>query len=228
MLHMGTGEVQRGDADARQWALERAGTIGKAVAHARAVLGLTAIELSNRTREIGYPITRATIAKIESNSRRGKFDVAELVVLAAALEVAPAQLLFPNFPDGECRIIPKHLTNARVGWQWLVSSDYEQWDTYTSPRTRVTRDLKIALADYDAAIASFERTYEPKEGIDHWYLSKGVGSELDGSDKARKTWSGIEIKSLYSNIRELRDEVETWGGHVKLPAWVDCYNSYPF
>ena len=55
------------------------------------------VELAERTAELGYPITRVAISKIERNSREGKLDVAELLVLAEALGIAPVLLLAPGF-----------------------------------------------------------------------------------------------------------------------------------
>ena len=48
-------------------------------------------------RSLGYPISRGAIAKMESNVRSGKVDVAEVPVLSAALDIPPVLLLFSGF-----------------------------------------------------------------------------------------------------------------------------------
>lgn len=96
----------RGSPKARAWASETAARFGKAVADARRERGLSAVELSSRTSELGYPITRGSIARIEGNHRAGKVDVAEVVVLAAALNLPPLQLLYPEQAGSPVEYLP--------------------------------------------------------------------------------------------------------------------------
>lgn len=63
-------------------------------------------EVAERTRELGYPIHRVTLGKIESNNREGKFDVVEVIVLAIALDVEPLHLLFPDLLHGRVDWLP--------------------------------------------------------------------------------------------------------------------------
>lgn len=84
------------DKAAKAWQLDLAGRLGEAVQARRKALNMTALQLAQRTKELGYPITRVAISKIETNTRAGKFDVAELFVLAAALDIPPVLLLFPG------------------------------------------------------------------------------------------------------------------------------------
>lgn len=84
----------------KAWELDLAARLGQAVQTRRNALGLTAQQLAQRTADLGYPITRVAISKIEGNMRAGKVDVAELIVLAKALEMPPVLLLYPGFPEG--------------------------------------------------------------------------------------------------------------------------------
>ena len=61
--------------------------------------------LSDRTRKLGYCVTRSVIADLE-NGRRRYVTTAELCVLAWALKVPPIQLLYPDLPDGTVEIVP--------------------------------------------------------------------------------------------------------------------------
>ncbi|MGX4711108.1 helix-turn-helix domain-containing protein [Rhodococcus ruber] len=61
---------------------------------------MTASELSEKTAELGYQVNRVAISKLENGNRNGKFEVAELVILAEALEIPPILLLYPDVPDG--------------------------------------------------------------------------------------------------------------------------------
>lgn len=97
-----------------------AGPIGAAVQARRKALGMTAVQLAERTKELGYPITRVTVTKIETNSRSGKLDVSEWLVLAAALQVPPALLLVPAYPDGDALVLPEVSVPAERAVAWLT------------------------------------------------------------------------------------------------------------
>lgn len=94
------------DEDAKAWQLELAGRAGAAMKSRRKELGLTALGLAQRTESLGYPVSRVAISKIESNARSGKLDMAELIVLARALEITPLLLLYPELPHGRTRFVP--------------------------------------------------------------------------------------------------------------------------
>ena len=107
------------DADAKAWELDLASRVGRAVLARRKALGLSAVQLAARTDDLGYPITRVTISKIENNARAGKVDVAELLVLAAALDMPPVLLVFPDFPRGEVRPIPGSDSFSAEAVRWV-------------------------------------------------------------------------------------------------------------
>lgn len=88
------------DPTVKAWELDLAARFGEAVQKRRNALGLTAQQLAQRTADLGYPVTRVAISKIEGNMRAGKIGIAELIVLAKALETPPVLLLYPGFPDG--------------------------------------------------------------------------------------------------------------------------------
>ena len=109
------------DMTAKRFEETRAGWFGNAVSWRRKALGFTAAELSRRTAELGYPVSRGAIAKIESNLRSGKIDVAEVLVLAAALDVPPVLLLFPQVAtDGGAVILPNFMTKEDEAVRWMA------------------------------------------------------------------------------------------------------------
>lgn len=105
---------------AKAWELDLAERFGRAVRERRAALGLSAQQVSDRTRGFGYPVTRVAISKIEGNTRSGKIDVAELLTLALALEIPPPLLLFPDFPDGEVEVVPGKRAENTAALRWLA------------------------------------------------------------------------------------------------------------
>lgn len=91
---------------AADWADELTRRVGDAMRTRRNELGISAAAVADRTKRLGYPITRSTIAKIESGSRASKLDLTELLILALALQTTPAALMFSDAPDGESRVFP--------------------------------------------------------------------------------------------------------------------------
>lgn len=77
-----------------EWPANWTAMIGKAVRAARKSQRLSAQKLSNRCTELGSPIPRNAIANLE-NARKTALPVHELVAIAAALDVSPAELLVP-------------------------------------------------------------------------------------------------------------------------------------
>jgi transcriptional regulator with XRE-family HTH domain len=108
------------DEAAKAYEMKLAGRFGLAVKTRRKALNLSASEVARRTAELGYPISRGAIAKIESNSRSGKVDVAELLVLSAALDVPPVLLLFLVFPTGSLiEVVPGVEALAEDAVRWV-------------------------------------------------------------------------------------------------------------
>lgn len=108
---------------ASEWERDLAARIGRAVAARRTELLLTVDGVSERTKALGYAISSATIGKIEDNARAGKLELAELLVLAAALETPPVLLLFPEFPDGSAEVLPGLMTGSYAGARWVSGTD---------------------------------------------------------------------------------------------------------
>lgn len=226
-----TPRSTRGDQAAKAWAVDRAGEFGRVVSALRAKLQLSAVELSNRTREIGYPITRSTIAKIESNSRNGKFDVAEVMVLAAALEVSPAHLLFPSYPDGGVRAVPRDNMTGQEAWDWMTNADdFNQWNGLHRPRLTLTRQLFEAIRDFRDAVSAFEMTYRPERiGRAGSWILRDAPNYLTDRETLEVNARGKDVLAEeYRKIEELSARVQTLGGHVKLPEWLGVVEKTPF
>lgn len=107
------------DDAARQWELTMSGRFGAAVARRRRHLGLTAVQLWERTVELGYPVTRIAISKIENNTRAGKLDMAEVLILARALELPPMLLLYPSYPGGVVEFLPGWEVESERAAGWI-------------------------------------------------------------------------------------------------------------
>jgi len=111
------------DEGAEKWESKLSGWFGWAVLTRRRELGLTAVQLAARTEELGYPVSRVAITKIENNARSGKLVVAELLILAAALEMPPMLLLFPTYPHGRAELLPGRQAPVRDAATWVSGVD---------------------------------------------------------------------------------------------------------
>jgi transcriptional regulator with XRE-family HTH domain len=74
--------------------------------------------LSDRTHELGYRVSRAVISDLETGRRR-YLTTAELLVIAAALDVAPVALLYPGPYDEEIEALPDVTIPKRWAVQWF-------------------------------------------------------------------------------------------------------------
>jgi transcriptional regulator with XRE-family HTH domain len=79
---------------------------------------MSAQELADETARLGYPVSRSQIANYESGRKQG-LDVAELLVLAAALNVPPGLLLFPGYPLGDVEFLPGRTAEAVNAVDWF-------------------------------------------------------------------------------------------------------------
>lgn len=144
------------DEEAKAWQMEQAARVGKAVARRRTKLGMTAVDLADRTRELGYPISRVAISKIENNARAGKIDISEVTVLAAALQIPPILLTYPDLPGGEVRALPNiESVESYKALRWFIG-DSSLGDPHTSEvgRQLVERIREYAPVRRDWAIAT--------------------------------------------------------------------------
>lgn len=99
------------------WETRLVAAIAEQVRHRRDELGLSGQELSARCAQRGFPIHRSVIANLE-NGRRGTVSVAELLVLAAALDVPAFQLLAPLDSEG-AELLPGRKENRWIAAERL-------------------------------------------------------------------------------------------------------------
>jgi transcriptional regulator with XRE-family HTH domain len=222
-----TEGAKRGSDDARAWASELAEAFGKAVQLHRKRLGLSAVQLSNRCAEIGYPITRATLAKIETNGRNSKMDLAEILTLAAALEVGPGDLAFPGYPYGLTRATPRATMPSVTARCWFDADySYNEFEELHTPRITLSKELRQAVEDFESAVQSFARRHQIEDAVaGDYYLADQrppeKGREVDSFAK-------YQLGKEYAQIKELHGRVQELGGYVPLPGWFGTYYATPF
>lgn len=196
----------RGSESAREWASEQAQRVGSEVQRLRRRRNLSAVQLSERTEELGYPITRGTIAKIEGNHRAGKLDVAEVVVLSAALDVPPVLLLYPAAPDGRVEALPSANCTSDKAVQWFSGESSPPQKPREDGAIRIERSSDGAKL-LDAIRKRRDFTSGPMRLFD--LIDKGgQGEELSGETRtALQEWRE-EVAKLNAEIRHLGGTVD--------------------
>ena len=76
-------------------------------------------KLADRTAELGMAIPRSVLANLESG-RRENVSVAELLVLAAALNVAPIELMCPVGFDKQTEMLPERMMDPLDAMRWFT------------------------------------------------------------------------------------------------------------
>lgn len=174
----------------RKWQSALAQNFGQQLRDQRVSKDLSALKLSELTKEAGFHITRSTIAKIESNSRKGKIDVSELLVLAAVLDVPPGVLLFPGYPARTVAVLPELL-----GHDVRYSSFYAvEW---LAGRAR-TPSTPIATSG----------GHEWGRGADRWERMVSLIEERERlAESSPSTWHGPLAEVIQAGMGQVSPEV---------------------
>lgn len=126
------------------WQHEMTERIGKQVRELRG--NRTALWLSERTAELGMKISRSALSELESGKRRS-ISLAEFLILSAALEVPPAHLLYPTYPDGIAEVIPGLDEPSHSAADWIgghrtlmFDGDQPQLEDFANEKVELTRE----------------------------------------------------------------------------------------
>ena len=99
--------------------------------------GLSANDLSQACAEFGMPIARAVLSKMD-NGLRNNISIPELLVIARALQVAPANLMFSPLSTEQVEYLPGELMDPMEAAGRLTNPEPQAFANPT----------QTALADY--------------------------------------------------------------------------------
>jgi transcriptional regulator with XRE-family HTH domain len=100
------------------WPARMARLVAREVRRHRDRRKMSAQQLADRTASLGMGIPRSVLANLESG-RRDTVAVAEVLVLAAALGVAPVELFCPAGFDEEIEILPGRPLDPLLASRWV-------------------------------------------------------------------------------------------------------------
>lgn len=174
------------------WPKRLSQQIGAAIRGTRAAQNISAVKLAEKTAELNYPIHRVTISKIESGERA--ITMAELIVLAAALNTVPLALFVPDAATATTEILPgvEMLGVAAVGW--FAGTASETPAGVTRDRSVTSRlDLTMKLTEVDEQLNIQRRNlFQQEMALQNFEMA----DELRERQAERSRQTGELVKSL--------------------------------
>lgn len=196
--------------DGDKWAADLVKRVG---AEAKRLRGRKSAQwLSDETEALGYRISPQVIARLDSNRRAGHLEVAELVILAKALGVAPVQLLYPDLPFGLVDAIPGRAMYSITAISRFIGDDWygpdEPHDQQSADLLAASKelfssmsfasDMEVDLAAIPAEIQQLKRS-----------RAKGPAAEAQITALEDSLNSTHQVLArLNQEIAELHDEIE--------------------
>jgi transcriptional regulator with XRE-family HTH domain len=161
---------------------------------------MSAQQLADRCAALGLPaLNRATIANLE-NGRRSSVALAEVLVLAAALDIAPAALIFPVGHTEAVEYLPGQQAPPLDALGWFNGTGRD--DDSALVLLRQHQELEQRIRGH------YRRIWDTAIGEGRWH------GEPDGPEaQAAREVAG----ELTAQLRELREEIAARG--LVLPAW---------
>jgi transcriptional regulator with XRE-family HTH domain len=166
--------------------------------------------LADETKRLGYPISRAAIANYESGRKKG-LDVAELLVLAAALRIPPLTLLFPQLPDGTVELLPGTGTTSWDAAAWFsgeASSPDPSNDPWPTSKEfellRAVRERRTQLLE-TAQFLELANRFARSARDEHWRITP--------SDPEMRAFTE-QLETLKREITRLDQVIRENGGVI--------------
>lgn len=117
-----------------KWPAKLTGMVAQHLRRWREELGLSAQQLADRTRVLGFHVPRSVIANLE-NGRRETLSIAEFLVLAAALDVPPVLLIADLGRENVVEILPDVSVSTWLARGWILgAADPVGYETLNTSR----------------------------------------------------------------------------------------------
>lgn len=181
--------------------------VADAVRHYRKERGLSAQALADACGNLGYPIPRTSIANLE-NGRRSGVELAELLVLAKALEIPPITLMLPVGMAGSVEVVPGEELPIWDAIAWISGETLLGSEPNPGTASEIIYELRIhaqAVNQVQKAISFTEET--ERHGLFH-------GQRLNG----KSILEGLQgyTRETARELREYRGKLRARG--IEPPA----------
>lgn len=187
------------------WSARVLRTVAGEVRRHRITRGMSHQQLADECARLGHPrLQRAVINNLE-NGRKRDVSVADVLVLAAALEVAPAALVFPAGYAAEVEYLPGQTADPLQAADWFAGEQ----------------------APEDSALALMRRHRELERRVRGLYRriwEQGIAQQRYGLElEDAEAEAGREMaRELVDQLHELRRVMEGDGLELPpLPAGLD-------
>ncbi|MFE9432192.1 helix-turn-helix domain-containing protein [Streptomyces sp. NPDC006640] len=209
---------------APDWSTRLALAVAQEVRRHRQEQGLSAQQLADRCAQIGMPIQRSVLANLESG-RRTTVTVAEVLVLAHALNVPPGVLMFPVGHEQESEVLPGSWVEPGSAVEWLAGRSFFAGeaadDFFETPlgffrlHQDAATDLRRGILARDAAwneVARLTVAHQEDERDYETYSAQAaeVRRQLTENSERVKAGAGYDLEisnRLSGEHRRLMDEV---------------------
>lgn len=233
------------------WSDRQARTIAAEVRRHRQLRGMSAQQVADRCEELGMLVPRSVIANLESG-RRTTVTVAELLVLAEALHVPPAQLVFPVGYQEKVEALPGREVSPIRAVQWFSGGGLNRprgWGSSTEEpigafysHVQLVAQLQSYIKGRMAARAEYMDGHDRQDVLRERAARLRV--ELDELESIvaaeRESWRGVrlsdrpdlppESQARRERLSELREEESSVRNELKtiryLGEEVKRYDGY--
>ncbi|OXM58683.1 transcriptional regulator [Amycolatopsis thailandensis] len=167
--------------------------IASQVRHYRKERKMSAQRLADACEEIGLTVPRSVLTNLE-NGRRPALSVAELLVLARALQVPPSLLLFPVGRVDRVEVLPDVIADPWVAMRWFDGQEGDSTgivELFTDHETAVQEVLALKAEEFQYLQRSTEEQDEEKRAV--W-------------EQARKRASK-SVPFAEGTLRKIRDDM---------------------
>lgn len=129
--------------------------------------GISAAELSRRCKNLGHPIARAVLAKMDSKDR-ANISIPELMVIAEALGMAPLDLIYSPYAAGaDVERLPGDYAIEQAARDKFVSYDAFKTVNPASETTRLRRNLESWIGLVRESERAIENITDPESSDDY-------------------------------------------------------------
>jgi hypothetical protein len=171
-------------------------------------------QLADRTAELGMPIPQSVLANLESG-RRDTVSVAEVLVLAAALDVAPVELICPVGFDKHMEMLPGITVDPLAAMRWFAGErklDIVDVGAILSEPGRIAERSNVYLVKQHDELISVLRKQEADAAKE---IADAAAEGADGRARAAASYRMSSVADLRNFIGEtlrlLRAEMRNRG-----------------